>query len=131
MLQRAHGVGGCVDSDMGCCGPNHGTGLLTTVSRSSHHQPGSFPGFLLVFTLPVQYAIRVLKGYPVDLLMQTIPQFVQVLRYDKQGYIAKYILEAAIASPVLAHQLIWNMQTNLYTFEAAALGMPSHAVQRR
>ena len=64
----------------------------------------------------MQYAIRVLKGYPVDLLMQTIPQFVQVLRYDKQGYIAKYILEAAIASPVLAHQLIWNMQTNMFTF---------------
>ena len=58
-----------------------------------------------------QYAVRVLKNFNPDTIIFYLPQLVQTLRYDAKGVVLDYLIKASQASPVLAHQLIWNTLT--------------------
>ncbi|VDO01955.1 unnamed protein product [Rodentolepis nana] len=64
-----------------------------------------------------QYAVRVLDTYAPETLLFYVPQLVQGTRYDKLGYMSEFILSCAHRSPLLAHQLLWNMKTNIYRDE--------------
>ncbi|CAD6198558.1 unnamed protein product [Caenorhabditis auriculariae] len=86
------------------CSPVMALSLLT---------PRQFPQH----PITVQYAVRVLRSYPADALLMYIPQIVQAIRHDSMGYVAELIVWLAGHSQLLAHQLIWNMQTNMYMDE--------------
>uniref|UniRef100_A0AC34RIU1 1-phosphatidylinositol 4-kinase n=1 Tax=Panagrolaimus sp. JU765 TaxID=591449 RepID=A0AC34RIU1_9BILA len=72
----------------------------------------------------IQYAVRILRSYPADVLMLYISQLVQSMRYDNMGYISELILWLAGHSQLLAHQLLWNMKANMYTDEDAKVEDP-------
>ncbi|KAJ3324189.1 phosphatidylinositol-4- kinase, partial [Gonapodya sp. JEL0774] len=78
-----------------------------------------------------QYLIRVLESYPSDVVFFYIPQVVQGLRYDGQGYLESFILETAYSSQLFAHQIIWNMNANMYRDFAAGEGRTEDVLKPR
>ena len=73
-------------------------------------------------TLPIhpitaQYATRVLNSSPAKAVLFYIPQLVQAVRYDDLGYVQEFIKNISRRSNLVAHQLMWNLETNMYTDE--------------
>ncbi|KAI9033277.1 hypothetical protein DFJ74DRAFT_651714 [Hyaloraphidium curvatum] len=62
----------------------------------------------------LQYCARTLSHYSTDSLFFYVPQFVQALRRDRLRYIEEFILETGHASQLFAHQIIWNMNANMF-----------------
>lgn len=67
--------------------------------------------------ITAQYAARVLERCPPDTIMLYIPQLLQAMRCDEIGYVAEFLRKTAARSQLFAHQLIWNIKTNLYMDE--------------
>ncbi|OLY85763.1 Phosphatidylinositol 4-kinase stt4 [Smittium mucronatum] len=65
-------------------------------------------------SLILMYAMRAIEHFPVDVVFFNIPQLVQALRYDDQGYVERAIVEASKISQLFAHQIIWNVKANEY-----------------
>uniref|UniRef100_A0A0N5B712 1-phosphatidylinositol 4-kinase n=1 Tax=Strongyloides papillosus TaxID=174720 RepID=A0A0N5B712_STREA len=82
------------------------------------------PRLFPTHSITVQYAIRVLKGYPPNVLLLYIPQIVQAIRHDTMGYVHDFLIWLAGHSQLLAHQLLWNMQANIYLDEEGELKDP-------
>ena len=56
--------------------------------------------------LTAQYAVRVLRSYPPDILIFYVPQLVQALRFDDMGYMQEFLLWTAKKSSLIAHQVV-------------------------
>ncbi len=102
---------------------------LESDSRELHHvltwarcSPVKALSLLCPRTLPThpltaQYAVRVLDSYPAEAVLFYIPQLVQATRYDDLGYVKEFVKKISKESNLVAHQLIWNIQTNMYKDE--------------
>ena len=67
--------------------------------------------------LTAQFAVRVLNSYPADAVLFYIPQLVQATRWDDLGFTSEFIRKISNRSNLVAHQLIWNMDVNMYRDE--------------
>ncbi|KAI8320830.1 kinase-like protein [Martensiomyces pterosporus] len=61
--------------------------------------------------------MRSLECFPVDIAFFYIPQLVQALRHDSSGYVERAIVSSAQISQLFAHQIMWNMNANMYKDE--------------
>lgn len=79
------------------------------ITAANYFQPqyGNHP-------LVIQYAMRSLEHFPVDIVFFYVPQIVQALRNDELGYVERFIMAAGQMSQLFAHQIIWNMKANFY-----------------
>lgn len=71
-------------------------------------------GQSLANPITAQFACKNLMTSKPETLLNYIPQLVQALRYDDFGYVREVIFWLAKHSQLLAHQLIWNLTTNVY-----------------
>uniref|UniRef100_W4VRQ0 Phosphatidylinositol 4-kinase alpha n=1 Tax=Corethrella appendiculata TaxID=1370023 RepID=W4VRQ0_9DIPT len=67
--------------------------------------------------LSAQYAVNTLNAYEAEAVLPYIPQLVQALRHDTMGYVTEFIKQVSKRSQIVGHQLIWNMQTNMFMDE--------------
>ena len=67
--------------------------------------------------LTAQFAVRVLNSYPADAVLFYIPQLVRTTRWDDLGFASEFIQKISLKSNLVAHQLIWNMDVNMYRDE--------------
>ncbi|XP_015180131.1 PREDICTED: phosphatidylinositol 4-kinase alpha isoform X1 [Polistes dominula] len=91
--------------------------MLTWARVSPIHALAYFSRQFPHHPISAQYAVRVLDSYPADAVLVYIPQLVQAVRHDSMGYVTEFIKKIAKRSQVVAHQLIWNMHTNMYMDE--------------
>lgn len=70
-------------------------------------------------TLPIilQYFMKSLESYSSKVTFFYIPQIVQCLRYDNNGYVERFILDSGMINSYFAHQIIWNMKANKFKDE--------------
>ncbi|XP_063926766.1 phosphatidylinositol 4-kinase alpha isoform X3 [Zophobas morio] len=91
--------------------------MLTWARISPIHALAYFSRQFPPHPITAQYAVRVLSSYPADAVLFYIPQLVQSLRHDTMGYATEFIKYIAKKSQIVAHQLIWNMKTNMFLDE--------------
>lgn len=72
----------------------------------------------------LQFAMRSLEYHDVNITFFYVPQIVQSLRYDKNGYVERFIQETAKLSQLFAHQIIWNIKANSYKDEDSEVPDP-------
>ncbi|CAF0893475.1 unnamed protein product [Adineta steineri] len=65
----------------------------------------------------IQFASRILYTTKSEALILYIPQLVQAVRYDEMGFVRRLLLALSRKSNLLAHQLIWNIRTNIFKNE--------------
>ena len=84
--------------------PIHALSLLCPRTHPSH-------------PLTAQYAVRTLASYPPDAVLFYIQQLVQATRWDDLGYVKEFVKKISNESNLVAHQLIWNMDVNMFKDE--------------
>ena len=75
--------------------------------------------------LTAQYAVRVLSSYRPDAVLFYIQQLVQATRWDDLGYVKEFIKKISVESNLVAHQLIWNMDVNMFKDEDGEIKDPN------
>lgn len=72
----------------------------------------------------LQYGVFSLESHDVNVTFFYVPQIVQMLRYDRTGYVEKLIIDTAKISVLFAHQIIWNLLANCYKDDEGTIEDP-------